>query len=75
MRPTSRRAVPAAAAEASGEEFDRRWLTMMIEHHEGAVTMAKDVLATTADPAVEELATAVVEAQEREIAAMQGVLG
>jgi uncharacterized protein (DUF305 family) len=64
-----------ALEDASGDEFDRMWLSMMIEHHEGAVTMAKDVLATTADAEVEELATAVVEGQEKEIATMQGMLG
>ena len=60
---------------ARGPEFNQMWLTMMIEHHEGAVTMAKDVLATTADTEVEELATAVVQGQEKEIATMQGMLG
>ena len=48
---------------------------MMIEHHQGAITMAQDVLATTANPDVKELATAVVEGQEKEIATMQGMLG
>ena len=50
------------------------WLEMMIEHHQGAITMAQDVLATTANPDVEP-ATAVVEGQEKEIATMQGMLG
>ena len=60
---------------ASGPEFDQMWLTMMIEHHEGAIEMAQDVLATTADPDVEKLATAVVEGQEKEITTMKGMLG
>ena len=51
------------------------WLEMMIEHHQGAITMAQDVLATTANPDVKKLATAVVEGQEKEIATMQGMLG
>lgn len=59
---------------ASGPEFDQMWLTMMIEHHEGAIEMAQDVLATTADPDVEKLATAVVEGQEKEITTMKGML-
>ena len=58
----------------SGPEFDQMWLTMMIEHHEGAIEMAQDVLATTADPDVEKLATAVVEGQEKEITTMKGML-
>jgi len=60
---------------ASGPEFNQMWLTMMIEHHQGAVTMAQDVLATTANPEVKKLATAVVQGQEKEIATMQGILG
>jgi uncharacterized protein (DUF305 family) len=59
---------------SSGAEFDQMWLTMMIEHHEGAIEMAQDVLDTTANPDVEKLATAVVEGQEAEIATMQGML-
>jgi uncharacterized protein (DUF305 family) len=60
---------------ASGPQFNQMWLEMMIEHHQGAITMAQDVLATTANPDVKELATAVVEGQEKEIATMQGMLG
>lgn len=59
---------------ANGSEFDRMWLTMMIAHHQGAVTMAQDVLATTANADVKELANAVVEGQNKEIATMQGLL-
>ena len=60
---------------ASGPEFNQMWVEMMIEHHQGAITMAQDVLATTANPDVKELATAVVQGQEKEIATMQGMLG
>ena len=60
---------------ASGPEFNQMWLTMMIEHHEGAVEMAQDVLATTSNPEVEQLATAVVQGQEKEITTMKGMLG
>lgn len=60
---------------ASGPEFNEMWVTMMIDHHQGAVTMAQDVLATSANPDVKDLATAVVQGQEEEIATMQGMLG
>ena len=63
----------AALAAAEGAEFDRMWVTMMIAHHEGAVAMAQDVLATTADPQVRALAQAVIEGQTAEIATMQGL--
>ena len=31
----------AALGDSSGDEFDQMFLTMMIEHHEGAIEMAK----------------------------------
>ena len=60
---------------ATGSEFDRMWLTMMIAHHQGAVAMAQDVLGTTSNAEVKQLATAVVQGQQKEIATMQGMLG
>ena len=63
-----------ALMAASGPEFNRMWLTMMIAHHQGAVTMAQDVLAATTNADVKELATVIVEAQQKEIATMQGML-
>jgi uncharacterized protein (DUF305 family) len=57
--------------QATGTAFDQKWVSMMIEHHEGAVEMARQVLATTQDPAVTELADAVVKAQTDEISKMK----
>ena len=51
-----------------------RWLRMMVAHHEGALTMAQDVLSTTQDPQVRSLAEAVVSGQTAEIATMKGLL-
>lgn len=59
---------------ANGAAFDKMWLTMMIEHHEGAVEMAEGVLKTTTNPQVEEMAKAIVEGQNEEIATMKGLL-
>ncbi|MDV7243913.1 MULTISPECIES: DUF305 domain-containing protein [Rhodococcus] len=59
----------------SGPEFDRMWLTMMIEHHEGAVEMADTELAEGENPDAKQLATGIVSAQQREIAEMQAMLG
>jgi uncharacterized protein (DUF305 family) len=64
----------ASLESAQGAEFNRLWLEMMIAHHQGAVTMAQDVLASTEDAEVRGLAQAVVEGQKKEIATMQGLL-
>jgi uncharacterized protein (DUF305 family) len=64
-----------ALEKASGAEFDRLFLTHMIQHHEGALDMANDVLATTANDDVAALATAIVAAQTAEIDEMYALLG
>lgn len=64
----------AALADASGADFDRRWLQMMIAHHEGAIDMAEQVQSTTSDPKVQELAQAVIDGQTAEIDRMTGLL-
>jgi uncharacterized protein (DUF305 family) len=60
---------------ASGMDFERMWLTMMIAHHEGAIKMATEVLEQGKDPRVAELAQAVVAAQQAEIVQMRAMLG
>lgn len=64
----------AALGDARGDAFDRMWLTMMVAHHEGALTMADDVLGTTQDRQVRTLAEAVVAGQTAEIATMKSLL-
>ncbi|KAF0966150.1 DUF305 domain-containing protein [Rhodococcus sp. T7] len=65
----------AALMALSGTEFDRQWLTMMIEHHEGAVEMANVELADGENPDAKQMAADIVTAQQREIADMQAALG
>ncbi|MGW6623090.1 DUF305 domain-containing protein [Nocardia sp. NPDC055002] len=60
---------------ANGADFDRQWLEMMIEHHEGAVGMAQTELNVGVNPQTRQLATAIVADQEAEIATMRGMLG
>ena len=62
-------------AMASGMDFERMWLTMMIAHHEGAIKMATEVLEQGKDPRVAELAQAVIAAQQAEIVQMRAMLG
>ena len=57
-----------------GEAFDRRWLEMMVEHHEGAVEMAEDVIAAGRHAPTRALAVAIIEAQQTEIAQMKAML-
>jgi len=64
----------AALMDATGADFDRMWLEMMIAHHEGAITMADQVLAETSDPEVSALAEAVITGQTAEIDVMQQLL-
>jgi uncharacterized protein (DUF305 family) len=64
--------------EASkGAEFDRNFLVMMIQHHEGALTMVKDLFATPRagqEVNVNVFANDVVVVQTAEIGAMRQML-
>ncbi len=64
----------AELASLKGAAFDRRWLTMMVEHHEGAIEMAQDVLRSGRHAGTRELAGAVIETQQREIDEMTAML-
>jgi uncharacterized protein (DUF305 family) len=59
---------------ATGAEFDRLWMTMMIKHHQGAIDMAKAELDKGASPDAKALAQNITDAQQAEITEMQGLL-
>ncbi|MGV2920553.1 DUF305 domain-containing protein [Streptomyces alfalfae] len=61
--------------KASGKAFDTAFMTMMIKHHEGAVTMAKTEKAKGAFPDAKKMADAIIKSQTAEIARMNGLLG
>jgi uncharacterized protein (DUF305 family) len=63
--------------EARGKEFDRLFLTFMIQHHRGAVTMVNDLFATygaAQDITVFKMASDVSADQTTEIERMQKML-
>ncbi|OZC73768.1 DUF305 domain-containing protein [Rhodococcus sp. 06-418-5] len=64
-----------ALMAASGPEFDRQWLTMMIAHHTGAIEMANTEIADGSNPDALEMARTIVATQQQEIETMQRLLG
>ncbi|WP_433659099.1 DUF305 domain-containing protein [Nocardia sp. CA-128927] len=64
-----------ALQAASGPDFDRQWLTMMIEHHTGAVAMAETELADGTNAESKTLARTIIDNQRAEIDTMRGMLG
>ena len=66
-----------ALRKAKGDEFDRLFLTGMIQHHNGALTMVKDLFNTAGagqDAELFNFATDVDSGQRAEIRIMQGML-
>lgn len=59
----------------SGAEFDQMFLTMMIEHHKGAIKMAQTEQVEGMFPDAISLAKTIQKAQTEEITTMQGLLG
>jgi uncharacterized protein (DUF305 family) len=68
---------PADMAElssATGLTFDKDFLTLMIEHHGSAVTMAKVELSKGQNTAAKKLAKSIVTSQSKQIASMKTML-
>jgi uncharacterized protein (DUF305 family) len=55
----------------TGDAFDQAFLREMVIHHEGAVTMAEQVLATSKRPELRKLAEDIIAAQTKEINMMR----
>lgn len=60
-------------ANAKGDAFDRLFVDMMINHHEGAIKMAHDVLTVGRNAQVEEMANNIATEQGVEIGRMRSV--
>ncbi len=54
-----------------GNEFDEAFIRLMIPHHEGAIDMAEEALESAKHPEMKQLATDIIEAQQREIDMME----
>lgn len=63
-----------ALTDATGPEFDKLFVELMIEHHQGAITMAETEIASGTNPDALALAAQIVTDQTAEIAVMQELL-
>lgn len=67
----------AALADAQGTDFDRMFLTLMIRHHDGAITMVDDLMdqpGSAYDPVLFEFTNDITNDQAIEIERMNGML-
>lgn len=54
-----------------GEAFEREFISLMIDHHGGAIQMSEEVLTNGEDPEVAQLAEQIIAEQEAEITQMR----
>lgn len=64
----------AGLAALSGTDYDRRWLELMIEHHEGALDIAQRQIDRGSVDASIDMATAVRDVQTKDIEEMENLL-
>jgi uncharacterized protein (DUF305 family) len=64
-----------ALQNAQGVDASKLFLTQMIQHHQGAITMAQDEIKSGQYPEAIALAHSIVISQQQEINTMQSILG
>lgn len=64
-------AMATALEEKTGDDFDKAFVELMIEHHQGAVSMAELALKQAGHQEIKDLAGAIIEAQNKEIKDMK----
>jgi uncharacterized protein (DUF305 family) len=64
-----------ALKDAQGVDASKLFLTQMIAHHEGAITMAQSEIKDGQYPPAVNMAHAIVTSQQQEIDTMKGILG
>ncbi len=57
----------SSMTDKSGDEFDKAFMSAMIVHHQGAIDMAKQAEMKAKHAEIKTMATAIIEAQSREI--------
>ena len=63
-----------ALKNAQGRDASKAFLTQMIAHHQGAITMAQDEIKNGKYPPAVTLAESIITSQQQEITDMQGIL-
>lgn len=61
-------------SRANGRSFERLFLTLMVEHHRGAITMAEDQLDSGENASARQLARSIATGQQQEIERMETML-
>ena len=64
----------AAIDALTGSAFDDAWLAAMVAHHQGAISMAQEVLDNGSDIEIRSLAEAIIAGQQAEIDEMNALL-
>lgn len=57
--------------DKTGDEFDKTFVSLMIEHHEGAIDMAEEATKNAKHQEIKDLADSIIEAQTKEINQMK----
>jgi hypothetical protein len=55
----------------TGDDFDKAFIEMMIDHHQGAIDMANEALKNAEHEEIKTLSTAIIDAQQKEIDEMK----
>lgn len=58
--------------EKSGDEFDKAFISAMIEHHQGAIDMAEEAKENAKHQEIKDMADDIIQAQTSEINQMRG---
>ena len=71
MNDMSMTAMNAELKGLSGDGFDKAFLSMMIDHHQGAIDMAKQAQQSAKHDEIKTMANDIISAQNREIEQMK----